>query len=101
MSKVLIAGSTGYIGRHLTRILAATQPSLKIYALSRQSPSKSAQNDPYTAAFTNVQFIQGDCLEPEQSELAEKLEEVDTVVHSVGAITDQLQYKKLFAAKNP
>ena len=55
--KVLIAGSTGYIGNHLTRILAAVQPNTKIYALTRQNPDEAASKHPQTARFRNIEFI--------------------------------------------
>ena len=41
-----------------------------------------------------MQFVQGDCLKPEQ--LEPHIAGCTTVIHSVGAITDAFNYKSFF-----
>ena len=46
----------------------------------------------------NVSYIAGDCLKPETFE--KELEDVDAVIHSVGALFDSKTYEKSFRALN-
>ena len=62
---VLITGATGYIGSYTSRILAATNPTATVYALSRASPEANRAKHPKMAAFDNIVFIEGDCLNEE------------------------------------
>mgnify|MGYP000965317014 CR=1 FL=1 len=55
-------------------------------AMSRRTPI----ND--FARFNNVTPVQADCL---KIETYPDLKEVDAIVHSVGSITDLVNYKKL------
>ena len=96
MQKVLITGATGYIGSYTSRIMAATQPHVTVYALSRQSPAACVEKHPQMAHFRNIEFVQGDCLEADKLP-ADLLADCDCVIHMVGAITDAFNYKKLLS----
>ena len=94
MQKVLITGSTGYIGSYTSRIMAATQPHVTIYALSRASPEANMEKFPQMSQFSNIEFIQGDCLDADKIP-NDILKESDCVIHMVGSFTDMFNYKKL------
>ena len=68
----------------------------QILAMSRKDPHTSKRNYPEIGKFRNVEFIQADIL---KTETYPKLDDVDCVVHSVGAITDMFDYKKIL--RNP
>lgn len=61
-NRILIAGSTGYIGSQLTKKMAALNPAWQLLAMSRKQPAQSAQSHPDLARFSNVEFVQADCL---------------------------------------
>ena len=93
MQKVLITGSTGYIGNYTSRILAATRPNVTVYALSRQTPDVNREKYPAMSRFENIKFIQGDCLDEDSLPIV--LNDCDVVIHMVGAILDSFNYKKV------
>ena len=68
----------------------------QILAMSRKDPNSSKRAHPEIGRFRNVEFVQADVLKPESYP---KLDEIDCIVHSVGAITDLFDYKKIL--KNP
>ena len=50
------------------------------------------------AAFENIVFVEGDCLDQAKLPPEELLAECDSVIHMVGAITDDFNYKKVIQA---
>ena len=93
--KVLITGATGYIGSYTARIMAATNPKVTVYALSRSSPEANRAKNPKMAAFENIVFVQGDCLSEDSLPQDDLIAECDSVIHMVGSITDSFNYKKV------
>jgi len=91
----LITGSTGYIGSYTSRILAATHPKTTVFALSRASAEVNRTKNPKMAAFENIKFVEGDCLETSRLPSDELLAECDSVIHMVGSITDSFNYKRV------
>ena len=65
---VLITGATGYIGSYLTKIIAASGANSSsrydCYAMSRKTPEETIKSNRDMARFSNVTFVQGDCLRP-------------------------------------
>jgi hypothetical protein len=59
--------------------------------MSRNNAIKTAQMHGDTAKHRNVTFVQGDCLRVES--YPSEIEHVDAIVHTVGAITDLIDYK--------
>ena len=94
--RILIAGSTGYIGSQITKKVAGLNPAWHVLAMSRKDPQTSASTNRDLARYKNVQFIQADCLDVDSYP---DLSEVDAIVHSVGAITDMVNYKQFL--RNP
>lgn len=97
LQKVLITGATGYIGSYTSRILAATQPKTTVYALSRASIETSRERSPKMAAFDNIVFVQGDCLDKAKLPSEDLLADCDSVIHLVGSITDSFNYKQVLS----
>ena len=59
--------------------------------MSRNNAIKTAQLHEDTAKFRNVTFVQGDCLKTES--YPSEIEHIDAIVHTVGSITDMIDYK--------
>lgn len=95
LKKVLITGATGYIGSYTSRILAATNPKATVYALSRAPADTNRVKYPKMAAFDNIVFVEGDCLQEDRLPSDDLLAECDSIIHMVGAITDSFNYKKV------
>ena len=93
-AKILVSGATGYIGSYTCKIMAAIHPDCTIYALSRSDPDTNRDKHPGMAAFPNIQFVQGDCLKGDSLPV-DVMRECDSVVHLVGSITDQINYKPI------
>ena len=64
--------------------------------MSRGDPTKTAKVHLDTAKHKNVTFVQGDCLRLES--YPQEIQHVDAIVHTVGSITDMINYK--FFLKN-
>ena len=88
--KVLIAGSTGYIGGLLTKKMAALNPTWSIKAMTRKNIDLAKIEHQDIARHTNVDFVKSDCL---KVETYPNLKEFGAIVHSVGSITDLINYK--------
>ena len=88
----MITGGTGYIGNYVTKILAATNPHVKITSMARSPVDQMKKRDDQTSRFKNVRFHQGDCLKPET--YPTDLGKYDAVIHTVGTLIDGLDYKK-------
>jgi nucleoside-diphosphate-sugar epimerase len=84
---ILIAGSTGFIGSQITKKLAGLNPSWHLHAMTRK-----ATLPPDLLKYVNISLVQADCLKPESYP---DLSQVDCIVHSVGSITDLINYKEL------
>ena len=57
LRKVLVTGATGYIGSYTSRIMAATNPKVIVYALSRGDPAENRVKHAKMAAFDNIVFV--------------------------------------------
>ena len=64
--------------------------------MSRKDINSSKRAHPEIGRYSNVEFLQADLL---KTDSYPELEDIDCVVHCVGAITDLVNYKKLL--KNP
>ena len=61
MNKVLVTGSSGFVGNYIMKTLATKYPSLAVVGMSRSGKPREQS----TANLSNVQYIQGNCLLPE------------------------------------
>ena len=52
--RILIAGSTGYIGSQIIKKVAGLNPSWHVMAMSRKDPQTSALNNQDLARYKNV-----------------------------------------------
>lgn len=95
--RILITGSTGYIGCYLTKLVAAIHPTAQVFALSLKNPGETAKEFPEIAKFSNVKFVEGNCLRPDS--LPNEMNS-DSLIHTVGAITDLFNYRK-FLEQSP
>lgn len=98
--RVLITGGSGYIGNYVTKLLAATRPDIDIYSMSRRPVSAQRALDQQTSKFKNVHFVEGDCLKPETYPM-QVLGECGAVVHTVGALMEGFDYKKVLKGGIP
>ncbi len=76
MPTVLVTGATGFLGRHLVRLLVKSDPGIKVKAFSR---SRSAEFDS-----SRVESVQGDITNSGDVESA--LEGADEVYHLAGVV---------------
>ena len=83
LRKVLVTGSSGYVGNYLLKSIAKCNPTVACIGMSRSGTARSGEQT--TAAnYENVSYLAGDCLKPSTFENA--LADVDAVVHCVGAL---------------
>ena len=80
--KVLVTGSSGYVGNYLLKAIAKQNPSTACIGMSRSGKVRTGEQA--TAALENVRYLAADCLKPDSFQ--EELEDVDAVVHCVGAL---------------
>lgn len=94
--KILLTGSTGYLGRYLVPLLA--QKAEKIFLLVRKSSLTRAMQQFSSTKYPNIYFIVGDMTYPQVVESEDDLkvlqkEEIDTVIHSA-ALYDLMASEK-------
>ncbi len=66
MKRVLVAGSTGFIGSQLTAKMAALHSTnFQVLAMSRKDGYSSKRAHPEIGKFRNVEFVQADLLKTE------------------------------------
>ena len=82
LKKVLVTGSTGYVGNYLLKRIAKMNPNVACIGMSRRGIERKGEKE--TASLDNVSYIAGDCLKP--SSFENTLADVDAVVHCVGAL---------------
>lgn len=90
---ILITGATGYIGSYVTKALAATNPAVQVLAMSRSDPQEASKKRPDVARFTNVKFVQANCLDKDSLERL-PLDHCTAIIHSVGTLFEGQDYKK-------
>ena len=76
--------------------MAALNPKWSILAMSRKDPSQAAKAHSDISKFDNVKFVKADCLDVRSYP---PLGTLNAIVHSVGSITDIINYKEIL--KNP
>lgn len=82
--KVLVTGSSGYVANAIIKSLAfMPSPPTKVYGVSR---SGLPRKDSKTELIENVEFISGDCLQPES--IKDLVSEMDGVIHTVGTLIE-------------
>jgi len=82
LKKVLVTGSSGYVGNYLLKNIALKNPTVQCVGMSRRGTPR--KGEPKTATLKNVSYLEGDCLKPASFE--NELADVDAVVHTVGAL---------------
>ena len=82
IKKVLVTGSSGYVGNYLLKNIAWKYPAIQCVGMSRSG--RVRKGEPKTGQLKNVSYIAGDCLQP--SSFKDELEDVDAIVHTVGAL---------------
>ena len=83
MKKILVVGSSGFVGNHMMKTLAVKHPNIEIVGMSR---SAKARED-FTENLDNVSYVKGDCLDPES--FRHHLRDVDSVIHCVGTLVEK------------
>ena len=71
IKRVLVTGGSGYIGSNICKIMAALNPHIEVVSISIDPVSDQIQRDPYKARFKNIEFIEANCLDPQDARLVE------------------------------
>ena len=82
VKKVLVTGSSGYVGNYLLKAIARNHPEVHCIGMSRSGTVRKGESK--TAQLDNVSYVAGDCLKP--SSFENTIADVDAVVHCVGAL---------------
>ena len=93
IKKVLVTGTTGYVGNYLLKAIAKANPSVACVGMSRRGTAR--QGEETTGKLENVSYVAGDCLKPQTFE--NMMADVDSIVHCVGALfeTRALTYEAM------
>ena len=83
MKKILITGSSGYVGNSMMKTFAKLHPQVTVLGMSRSGTT----TDKETQSLPNVKYIKGNCLHPKSFE--GQLEEVDGIIHCVGTLLEK------------
>jgi uncharacterized protein YbjT (DUF2867 family) len=83
MQKVLVVGSSGFVGTHVMKTLAKKHPEIKVVGMSRSGKAREEE----TAQLKNVSYVQGNCLDPDT--FREHLKDVDGIIHTVGTLIEK------------
>ena len=89
MKKILVVGSSGYVGNYMMKTLARRYPQVAVVGMSRSAQPREEE----TARLPNVSYVNGDALEPES--FKQYLQDVDGVVHCVGTLIEKKNNPKL------
>lgn len=95
--KILITGSSGYVANYLILNLAKKYPQATVIGMSR---SGKPRNQSAVSGLKNVEYMAGNCLEPET--FKDALKDVDACIHTVGTLIEnkknpQLTYQAMNA----
>ena len=82
VKKVLVTGSSGYVGNYLLKAIAKCNPAVQCIGMSRSGAARKGETT--TGSLENVTYLAADCLKPSTFENA--LADVDSVVHCVGTL---------------
>ena len=82
VNKILITGSSGYVGNYLLKHVATKNAEISCIGMSRSG--KVREGETKTASLENVSYVAGNVLQPETFEST--LKEVRAVVHAVGGL---------------
>ena len=61
MKKIMVVGSSGYVGNYMMKTLARKYPQVAVVGMSRSAKAREEE----TAKLPNVSYVKGDALEPE------------------------------------
>lgn len=89
MKKIMVTGSSGYVGNYIIKTLARRHPDILVVGMSRSGQPREEE----TANLQNVEYVRGDCLEPDS--FREHLRDVDGVIHCVGTLIEKRNNPKL------
>lgn len=89
MKKIMVTGSSGYVGNYIMKTLAKKYPEVIVVGMSRSGLPREDE----TAKLENVEYVRGDCLDPES--FREHLHDVDGVIHCVGTLIEKRNNPKL------
>ncbi len=89
VKKVLVVGSSGFVGNYMMFTLATRYPQVQVVGMSRTALPR----DEATAKLPNVAYIKGDALNPDS--FRKQLEDVDGVIHCVGTLIEKKNNPKL------
>lgn len=79
--ELLVTGGNGFIGRRICK--RAVRDGHEVTSVARSGPPESSERGPWA---TDVDWIEGDVFAPQ--EWRDALEGVDTVVHSIGTLSE-------------
>ena len=83
IKKILVTGSSGYVGNSIIQKLAKSHPKISIIGMSRTGLPRANSK---TELLENVTFQKGDCLNVDS--FRDLVGEVDSVVHTVGTLIE-------------
>ena len=89
MKKIMVVGSSGFVGNYIMKSIAKKNPQLLVVGMSRSGRAREEE----THNLPNVSYVKGDCLEPES--FRDHLSDVDGVIHCVGTLIEKRNNPKL------
>ena len=88
MNKILITGSSGYVGNYILKTMATKYPHLSLVGMSRSAKAR----DPAILTMKNITLVKGDCLDP--LTFKPYLADIDSIIHCVGTLIPSLSDPK-------
>lgn len=83
MKKILVVGSSGFVGNHMMKALAKKHPNIAIIGMSRTAKPR----EDITKNLANVSYVKGDCLDP--TSYLHHLKDIDGIIHCVGTLVEK------------